>query len=93
MLLKVVAYLFYSFIHIALYNNLTLSNVPVIVTVGSFIIELTNGGAYTFSFLSGVKWAGGTSPTLTSSGIDILGFYTHDGGTTWRGLVLARDSK
>ena len=81
------------FTHTASANNLTVSNVPATGTVGSFIIELTNGGAYTFSFWSGVKWAGGTSPTLTSSGIDILGFYTHDGGTTWRGLVLARDSK
>lgn len=81
------------FTHTASANNLTVSNVPASGTVASFIIELTNGGAYTFSFWSGVKWAGGTVPTLTASGVDILGFYTHDGGTTWRGLVLARDSK
>jgi hypothetical protein len=81
------------FTHTASANNLTVSNVPASGTVASFIIELTNGGAYTFSFWSGVKWAGGTVPTLTASGVDILGFYTHDGGTTWRGLLLARDSK
>lgn len=81
------------FTHTASANNLTVSNVPATGTVASFIIELTNGGAYTFSFWSGVKWAGGTVPVLTASGVDILGFYSHDGGTTWRGLLLAKDSK
>ena len=61
--------------------------------VSSFILELTNAGSAAITWFSGVKWAGGTAPTLTSSGVDILGFYTHDGGTTWRGLVLAKDSK
>ena len=72
---------------------LTVSNVPVTGKVGSFILELTNGGAFTTSFWSGVKWQGGTAPTLTAAGVDILGFYTRDGGTTWRGFVLAKDSK
>ena len=81
------------FTHTASANNLTVPNVPATGTVASFIIELTNGGAYTFSFWSGVKWAGGTVPVLTASGVDILGFYSHDGGTTWRGLLLAKDSK
>ena len=81
------------FTHTASANNLTVSNVPATGTVASFIIELTNGGAYTFSFWSGVKWAGGTVPVLTASGVDILGFYSHDGGTAWRGLLLAKDSK
>jgi hypothetical protein len=30
---------------------------------------------------------------LITSGVDILGFFTSDGGTTWRGLVLSKDSK
>jgi hypothetical protein len=30
---------------------------------------------------------------LTSAGRDVLGFFTHDGGTTWSGLVLAKDVK
>jgi hypothetical protein len=32
-----------------------------------------------------VKWPGGTAPTLTSSGVDMLTFTTYDGGTTWFG--------
>lgn len=71
----------------------TVSNTPASGTVGAFILELTNGGAYVFSFWSGITWAGGTVPVLTASGVDILGFYSHDGGTTWRGLVLALDSQ
>lgn len=71
----------------------TVSNVPASGTTASFILELTNGGAFTVNWWAGVKWAGGTAPTLTAAGVDILGFYTHDGGTTWRGLVLAKDSK
>lgn len=70
--------------------TLTFTNVPASGTVGSVILELTNGGAYTFT-LTGVKWAGAQTPALTASGKDILAFYTHDGGTTWNGLLLAKD--
>jgi hypothetical protein len=74
-------------------TTLTVSNVPSTGQAISFILELTNGGVGAITWWSGVKWAGGTAPTLTTSGVDILGFYSHDGGTTWRGLVLAKDSK
>lgn len=74
-------------------TSLTVSNVPSSGTAISFILELTNGGSATITWWSGMKWAGGTTPTLTASGRDILGFYTYDGGTTWNGLVLAKDIK
>jgi hypothetical protein len=74
-------------------TTFTLSNIPASGQAASFILDLTNAGAYTITWFSGVKWAGGTAPTLTASGVDIVGFYSHDGGTTWRGLVLAKDSK
>jgi hypothetical protein len=74
-------------------TTFTVSNTASSGSVTSFILELTNGGAYAITWWSGIKWAGGTVPTLTTSGVDILGFYTRDGGTTWRGLVLAKDSK
>ena len=74
-------------------TTLTVSNVPTTGTAASFILELTNAGSAAITWFSGVKWAGGTAPTLTASGVDVLGFYSHDGGTTWRGLVLAKDSK
>jgi hypothetical protein len=74
-------------------TTLTVSNIPTSGTAASFILDLTNGGSATVNWWSNVKWAGGTPPTLTSAGRDSLGFYTHDGGTTWTGLLLGRDIK
>lgn len=73
--------------------TLTVSNTPASGTVASFILDLTNGGLATITWWSGMKWAGGTGPTLTSAGRDVLGFFTHDGGTTWTGLLLGKDVK
>lgn len=74
-------------------TTFTVSNVPSTGTAVSFILDLTNGGSATVNWWSGVKWAGGTAPTLTTSGRDSLGFYTYDGGSTWTGLVLGKDIK
>jgi hypothetical protein len=71
-------------------STFTVSNVPSSGTVASFVLELTNGGSHTVTWWSGVKWANAAAPVLTTSGIDLLGFYTADGGSTWRGLVLAK---
>jgi len=45
-------------------------------------LELTNGGAFTISWPAAVKWHGGSAPTLQTSGVDVLVFYTRDNGTT-----------
>ena len=74
-------------------TTLTVSNVPASGTVCSFIMDAINGGAYTITWWAGMKWPGGAQPTLTSSGRDVLGFFTYDGGTTWTGLLLGRDVK
>ena len=74
-------------------TTFTVSNVPAAGSSVSFLLDLTNGGAATVTWWSGVKWAGGTAPTLTASGRDVLGFFTHDGGTTWTGLLLGKDVK
>lgn len=74
-------------------STLTVSNVPASSTLASFLLDLTNGGSAAITWWSGMKWASGTAPTLTASGRDVLGFYTHDGGTTWTGLVLGKDVK
>lgn len=72
---------------VAANTTFTVSNIPASGTVASFILELTNGGAFTVTWWSGIKWTGGTVPTLTASGLDVLGFYTRDGGTTWCGSI------
>jgi len=74
-------------------TTFTVSNTPSTGTAASFILDLTNGGAATVNWWSGVKWAGGTAPTLTASGRDVLGFFTYDGGTTWSGFALGLDVK
>jgi hypothetical protein len=70
----------------------TATNVPA-TRAYSFILELTNGGTGTQTWFSGIKWPSGTAPTLVASGVDVLGFITDDGGTTWRGVQLMKDSK
>lgn len=48
-------------------------------------IEVTGGGDHTLTW-TGVTWDGGTAPTLaTTTGADVLVFWTRDGGTTIRG--------
>ena len=59
----------------------------------------TNLGAGTPSFVAGahggggnaVVWAGGTAPTYTASGTDVLCFTTFDGGTTFYGFAAGLD--
>lgn len=70
----------------------TVTNVPS-TRAYHFILELTNGGTGTQTWMSGIKWPTGTAPTLVASGVDVLGFITDDGGTTWRGVQLMKDSK
>ena len=60
---------------------------------GGFVMELTNGGSATVTWPASVDWTGGSAPTLTSSGVDLLVFVTRDAGTTYRGMAASLDSK
>lgn len=62
------------------------SSPPASGTVGTFKLEIRSGNASVQTWPAAVKWAGGSAPTLTAN-IDVLEFYTRDGGTTWRGKV------
>lgn len=70
----------------------TFTNVPASRSF-AVLLELTNGGTGAQTWPASMKWPGGTAPTLTASGVDMLGFITDDGGTTWRGVQLMKDSK
>ena len=59
----------------------------------SFTLILTNGGSQTVNWPSSVDWAGGSAPSLTSSGVDILTFTTVDAGTIWYGFAAGTDMK
>jgi hypothetical protein len=54
-------------------------------------MEITNGGQGTLTWGVEVDWAGGVAPTLTAAGVDLLKFYTRDGGASWIGWTVALD--
>jgi len=68
-------------------NTFTFSNPTASDELCGFTLTLTNGGSQTVNWPGGVDWAGGTAPTLTESGVDVLIFYTTDGGTRWYGFL------
>lgn len=72
-------------------TTFTVSNIPAMGKGVAFVLDITNGGAYTITWWSGIKWPSGAAPTLTASGRDSIGFKTYDGGTTWDGFVLGKD--
>ena len=74
-------------------NTFTFSNPPASGKCGSFTIILTNGGSQTVNWPAAVDWAGGTAPTLTTAGRDVLTFTTVDGGTIWYGFAAGLDMK
>ena len=74
-------------------NTFTFSDPSATGKACSFTLILTNGGSQTVNWPSSVDWPGGTAPTLTSSGVDILTFTTVDEGTIWYGFAAGTDMK
>lgn len=76
-------------------NNITLTAVGALtITLAAsapngysqgLILAITNGGAYAVTWPSNVKWTGGTAPSLTASGVDVITLYTSNSGATWYG--------
>lgn len=73
----------------------TFSNPKPSGTYCGFTLYLTQDstGGRLASWPTSVKWAGGTAPTLTTTGgqTDIFTFITVDGGTTWYGSAAGAD--
>ena len=67
-------------------TTFTFSN-PIATGCSSFTLILTNGGSQTVNWPAGVDWPSATAPTLTTSGVDVLTFFTVDAGTTWYGFA------
>lgn len=76
-------------------DNITFDfiNPAAVGTTNSFILELTNGGSKIVTWPSGTTWDGGVLPELTANGVDVLGFYSYDGGNVWRGMLISKDTK
>jgi hypothetical protein len=73
-------------------NTFTFTSPTASDELCGFTLFLTNGGSQTVVWPGAVDWAGGTAPTLTTSGLDILVFITTDGGTIWHGMVASANS-
>jgi hypothetical protein len=71
-------------------QNTTFSvvNVEVAPIVDSFILELNNGGAFTVTWPANVEWDSGVAPALTTTGKDMIAFFTYDNGLTWKGVIV-----
>jgi len=67
-------------------TSVSFSNWPASGKVEWCEVELTNGGAHDITWPGAVTWDGGSAPTLQSSGVDVLTFYSRDGGSTIRGM-------
>ena len=72
-------------------NTFTFSNPSATGKSCSFTLFLTNGGSQTVNWPGAVDWAGGSAPSLTSSGVDVLTFTTLDAGTIWYGFAAGLD--
>lgn len=46
-------------------------------------LVLTNGGAFTVTWPDSFKWADGVPPSLMADGVDVITFFTIDGGETY----------
>jgi hypothetical protein len=73
--------------------TLAISNAPPSGSATTIMLWLTNGGLRTWTWPSGSKFAGGTAPTLTSSGTDLLTASTRDGGATWHWTMASKDTR
>lgn len=71
--------------------TLSFSNVPATGQYVFVVFEITNGGS-DVTWPASVAWPGGSPPTLTASGVDLVTLYTRDGGTTWRGTLAQENS-
>ena len=64
-------------------GSFTLNNPPSSGIYGKITLILTNAGTASSIFPATVKWAGGSAPTFTTSGIDIVVLETIDAGANW----------
>lgn len=63
---------------------------PAFASTVTLRVEQDGVGGWGISWPASILWAGGTAPTVTAAAgaIDMFGFTTYDGGTTWKGFSL-----
>ena len=71
--------------------NIYFTNTPT-NTAFAFVLVLANGGTNTISWANTPKWPSASAPS-SSTNTDIWTFFTENGGTTWRGTQVQKDSR
>lgn len=74
-------------------TSFAVTNCPAAGSLGKLTLEVANTGAYNITAWPGtVIWPSGTAPTVTSGSgkKDTYLLTTLDGGTTWRGYIVAQ---
>lgn len=69
------------------------SNAPSNGLSQMIMLQITNGGSGTVNWPPGTKFSNGASPTLTSSGIDLLGIFYNTFMSSYVVFVLGKDIK
>lgn len=72
--------------------QLSIINVPALAGTGfAVLLWITNGNSAALTWPSGIKWAGGIQPVLSTAGLDIVVLLTYDHGTSWHGVLAAKN--
>lgn len=71
--------------------SIAVSNMPT-GKVSSLTLQAINFGGYSITWPSGIKWAGGAAPSLTTTGTDFISIMKDGAGHTY-GFLLGRDVK
>ena len=66
--------------------TLTFSNPAASGNTQIFYLEITNFG-HSGTLPASVDWAGGSAPSLATTGTSTIVFYTRDGGTRWHAAL------
>lgn len=69
-------------------TTITISNAPAGTHLIAFTVRITNGGVFPITWPGTVEWPGGTVPTFTTSGTDVVTMLSFDAGTTWQANVV-----
>ncbi len=82
----------YNYFKITIVGTTTLSFTNVQTGAEVFILTITNGGSASITWPANTRWPGGTAPTLSTSGTDIVVFVTDDAGSNYRGTLCQLNS-
>lgn len=80
-------------ITLAATTTFAFSNAPSSGESQVVYLRITNGGSTTITWPASTKYAGGTPPTLTTTGVDLLGVVYDLTTTTYMVFVIGLDVK